>query len=279
MDAGGREKLTTKIGNTWGAVNGTFFSHKSSPYLVQGDLGVNGVWADPNMGGVQYQRWSFNITNSGFSIGRMEPTGRTSGTDLYRSSASIRAAPSGLGGVGLLINGEFKPNDPAYVMEGSDGEDKANGVKGSYSELKGPLARTMACWSDDGQHLFMIMVQGTSFLGTGNGDSGWKWQDAQFFAGYSLDDFIKNITSVRTSNGKRNKPLNIKIGGAVLLDGGSHSSIVYTRQKVNAKVGPYSTWQPALSAMVQARITESHDEAGAPNFPMPDEQYRRTSPQ
>jgi len=205
------------------AVNGTFFNHSQYPYELQGRVGIGSwPWSGKE---IPKQRWAFGINLSEkkpFEKKQMQPTG----SDNYDVPSSWKGRyPFGLSGIGCLVNDGEGISDPKIACEG-------------FTKMDGRYARTLIAWTKDQNHFFMIWAKGDCirFLGRPidpgfSWTKGWTWIEARDF----LLDHLPRYLS---------KNLNLKnqfnIYQGLLLDGGSHSDIIYIR--VRKDVPALITW-------------------------------------
>lgn len=164
----------------------------------------------------------------------------------------------------LVMEGNINPTTREEISNYKPGSET-----GEYIELSKSLARTLVAWDSTGQNFFMIMGQSTL---NGAFGMGWSWQEAQTFAKDQLPAFIKQYT--KPKSGRQGKEVNIS--GAMLLDGGTHSSIAYTRVTVEKELitdipigDNFNGWIAIMTGQMggYTSVTEAYDEPGDPYYP------------
>ncbi|MCS7278373.1 MAG: phosphodiester glycosidase family protein [Aquificaceae bacterium] len=175
------------------AVNGTFFNHNNYPYAPQGHVGTGNGWPGND---IQQHRWAFGITEDlNFVKERMIQTSQ----GLYTVPPKIKSNPFGLSGIGCLISDGSPIYDPNQTCQG-------------YEYLDGKYARTLIAWTENSDHFFMIWADGGLF----GRQRGWTWQEARDFLREGLPLYMQ-----------QRHFMNIRIHNGILLDGGSHSDIIF----------------------------------------------------
>ena len=200
------------------AVNGTFFNHSQYPYELQGRVGIGSwPWSGKE---IPKQRWAFGINLSEkkpFEKEQMQLTG----SDNYDVPSSWKGRyPFGLSGIGCLVNDGKKILDPDTACK-------------EFTKMDGRYARTLIAWTKDQKHFFMIWSKGDYFNFAGLTDpydpywgEGWTWIEARDFL---LDylPYLLDYPVIVSENWRPQKRFDIYQG--LLLDGGSHSDIIYIR--------------------------------------------------
>ncbi|MFA0743187.1 MAG: hypothetical protein DFNUSKGM_003321, partial [Candidatus Fervidibacter sacchari] len=205
---------TLKMHTCRAAVNGTFFDHDQYPYELRGRVGIGSwPWSGKE---IPKQRWAFGISSSlSFEKERMQRTG----SNNYDVPSSWEGRYLfGLSGIGCLVDNGNKILDPNIACEG-------------FTKMDGKYARTLIAWTKDQKHFFMIWSKGDYFNFAGLTDpydpywgEGWTWIEARDF----LLDYLPyrlDYPVIVSENWRPQKRFDIYQG--LLLDGGSHSDIIY----------------------------------------------------
>ncbi|MFA0743060.1 MAG: hypothetical protein DFNUSKGM_003193 [Candidatus Fervidibacter sacchari] len=195
-------------------VNGGLFDLYT--HALVGHVGIGSSWTGND---IRRHRWGYGMRLQGadFLIERMVPTG----TGYYTIPPGVRNYPYGLTGIGCLIR--------AGTPEVLDNQDNWPG--GTLRD-----ARTLIAW--DQRNFFLIVCEREDTDGNlQNGyERGWTWQHTINFLTQELPTYMRN-----------NWRINVRIQGAMMLDGGGSTQFLYRcapRVGNGWEEGEYSALRP-----------------------------------
>jgi hypothetical protein len=230
----------TNLGEVKGICNGGFFSQRDLTLI--GHVGIGNTWVGNDIvRRDRLDRYAFGMMGAGrdfdFNILPMDVSQREDGNYVHSLLPRIRQNyPYGLSGIGLLVdNGQGQPQPESNIRN---------------SPFQGRDSRTAIAWTTDRMHFFIIVARnydGSSLR------EGWTWRDTVNFFTTELPNWMINdlpnwmqtfrnqlirdgvVTQNEASILLPDRPVNIQIGWAIMLDGGGSSQIAWRWRRSNGR--------------------------------------------